>query len=296
MATIYDLHTRIQLLKARTTAAILELHKAKDGHVPPESVRSAARRGLELRRKWQRGGLSNAQAAEQGIGSGVQRATNLANGNAISNEVIGQMVGFFARHAKNYRPDAKEPDGGPTAGTIAWLLWGGNAGKAWAESVKRRIEKMGPTASGVHVAVPLGRKEIDKAEDPRKTPAPPEDRVRGSDKNPAGSAANRAGGIELDEAALTGLKRKVEEHNEAHGQDPAKKATLGALKAVWRRGAGAYSVSHRPGVSRSAWAMARVNAHLALLRRGSPERPAYIQDNDLLPKEHPRHSGGKGQS
>lgn len=157
MATTYDLHTRILLLKARISASILGLEKAKDGHVPPESVRSAARRGLELRRKWKRGGLSNAQASDQGIGSGVQRATNLANGNAISDQVIGQMTGFFSRHAKNYRPDVKEPDGGPTAGTIAWLLWGGNAGKAWAESVRRELEKSsGPTAASVHVPVPMG--------------------------------------------------------------------------------------------------------------------------------------------
>lgn len=111
---------------------------------PPPGVRSAARRGLELRRKWKRGGLSNSEASAEGVGSGVQRATNLANGHGISLEVIRQMNGFFSRHQSNYRPGAREADGGPKAGEIAWLLWGGNAGKVWAASILRqedRVEK-----------------------------------------------------------------------------------------------------------------------------------------------------------
>ena len=142
----------LRLRIAKLRAAILTVQLAKgDGHVPPEGVRSAARRGLEARKKWGRGGLSNTEASDQGIGSGVQRAANLANGDAVSTETVRRMHAFFSRHAKNYRPDAKEPDGGPTAGTIAWWLWGGNAGKAWAASivadeerkdVRKRVEEL----------------------------------------------------------------------------------------------------------------------------------------------------------
>lgn len=113
-----------------------------DSFVPPQNVRSAARRGLELRKKWGRGGLSNAEASDQGIGSGVQRATNLANGDAVSLDTIQRMANFFSRHQRNYRPDERESDGGPTAGTIAWALWGGNAGRAWAERILREQESM----------------------------------------------------------------------------------------------------------------------------------------------------------
>lgn len=113
-----------------------------DSFVPPQNVRSAARRGLELRKKWGRGGLSNAEASDEGIGSGVQRATNLANGDAVSLETIQRMGNFFSRHQKNYRPGVKESDGGPTAGTIAYLLWGSNAGKAWAQRILREQERM----------------------------------------------------------------------------------------------------------------------------------------------------------
>ena len=63
------------------------------------------------------------------------------------------------------------------------------------------------------------------------------------------------------------------------------------LKAVYRRGAGAYSTSHAPKMSRHGWAIARVNAFLKLLRTGRPSNSAYTTDNDLLPKGHPRAKG-----
>ena len=105
---------------------------------PPEAVRNAARRGLELRRRYNRGGLSTGEASEQGIGSGVQRASDLANGENISLSTIRRMRAFFERHERNNRPDEREEDGGPTAGTIAWLLWGGTPGRRWANSVLER--------------------------------------------------------------------------------------------------------------------------------------------------------------
>lgn len=135
-----EIENRIVGLHRRADAALGSIAKA-EGYSPPAGVRSAAARGLELRAKWKRGGLTNAEASDQGIGSGVQRATNLKNGDNVSPEVIRQMNAFFSRHQKNYRPSVKEPDGGPTAGTIAWLLWGGNAGKAWAARIVAAMDK-----------------------------------------------------------------------------------------------------------------------------------------------------------
>lgn len=151
MVEYEQLAKRIARLKARAIASRLRLEKADQTFKPPQGVQSAAARGLELRAKWKRGGITNSEASEQGIGSGVQRATNLKNGDAISIATIKRMAAFFSRHAKNYRPEKKEPDGGPTAGTVAWLLWGGNAGKSWAEGILNRVEKMAPDASDVHV-------------------------------------------------------------------------------------------------------------------------------------------------
>ena len=98
---------------------------------PPQSAVNNAKRGLELRKKWGRGGLSPSEAKSQGIDSGVTRARKIASGKVSTHDV--RRMSAFNRHRKNYRPDKKMPDGGPTAGTIAWLLWGGTSGVNWAK-------------------------------------------------------------------------------------------------------------------------------------------------------------------
>lgn len=123
--------------------------------------------------------------------------------------------------------------------------------------------------------------------DPRRTPAPKKDQKKGSKKNKPDSAKDDKGKITFSEKTVEKLKNKVSEHNK---KGKGSKATLGMLKAVYRRGAGAYSSSHAPKMSRDGWAMARVNAFLTLLRTGRPANSAYKQDNDLLPKGHPRSS------
>lgn len=122
------------------------------------------------------------------------------------------------------------------------------------------------------------------------TPAPKKDRIKGSSKNKKGSASSSKSGrkIVFSKSVETTLKNKVSKHNESASK--GRKIGLGALKAVFRRGAGAFSGSHRPGMSRNGWAFARVNAFLKLLKSGKPSNSAYTQDNDLLPASHPRSS------
>jgi hypothetical protein len=105
-----------------------------ESFAPPSSVRSAARRGLELRKKHGKGGLTTQEAGKQGIGSGVARATSLANGESVSYETIKRMAAFFSRHEKN------KSGGEDDAGRIAWLLWGSDAGRAWANRIIRMVE------------------------------------------------------------------------------------------------------------------------------------------------------------
>ena len=125
--------------------------------------------------------------------------------------------------------------------------------------------------------------------DPRKTPAKPSERRSGSSRNRRGSAESGKN-VVFSEQVLSSLKTKMEDHNKKHGDTSSKRATMAALKAVYRRGAGAFSTSHRPGMTRNQWAMARVNAFLFLLRNGRPSNPNYITDNDLLPSSHPKKS------
>ena len=133
-----------------------------------------------------------------------------------------------------------------------------------------------------------GKPTYKKKDDP-KTPAKPSERRSGSSRNKPGSASGSGGNITLSAANIKTLENKVKAHNEKYGDTPSKKATLGQLKAVFRRGAGAFSTSHRPSVtSRTQWAVARVNAFLKLLASGKPTNPKYVTDNDLLPKGHPR--------
>ena len=124
-------------------------------------------------------------------------------------------------------------------------------------------------------------------DDPRRTPAPKKDQKKGSKKNKPDSAKDDKGKIDFGKNTTERLKQKVADHNK---KGKGSKATLGMLKAVYRRGAGAYSTSHAPKMSRDGWAMARVNAFLTLLRTGRPSNSGYKQDNDLLPKGHPRRS------
>lgn len=119
------------------------------------------------------------------------------------------------------------------------------------------------------------------------TPAPKKDQIKGSKRNKPGSADGE-GKITFGEKTETALRNKLEKHNEEAPK--GRKATMAMLKAVYRRGAGAYSTSHRPGKTRDQWAMARVNAYLKLLKSGKPDNSAYKQDNDLLPAGHPKSS------
>lgn len=109
---------------------------------PPEGVASAAARGLELRKKASpsnKGGLTSSEASKEGVGSGVQRATNLKNRDELSPETVRQMANFLSRSEKSSKIDegkSAEQD----KGYQAWLLWGGDAGKAWADKVVAQME------------------------------------------------------------------------------------------------------------------------------------------------------------
>ena len=125
------------------------------------------------------------------------------------------------------------------------------------------------------------------------TPAPKKDQIKGSSKNKKGSASGE-GKVTFSKTTETSLRNKVEAHNKTAPK--GRRATLGMLKAVYRRGAGAYSVSHRPGMSRNQWAMGRVNAFLRLLKSGKPAKSSYTTDNDLLPAGHPRSTKKKSST
>ncbi len=99
---------------------------------PTKGMVEEAIKGLEWRREHKRGGTQVA----------VARATNIKNGDNLSFDTIKRMNSFFARHEVDKKAEGFEigEDGFPSAGRIAWALWGGDAGQSWAKKKVNEIE------------------------------------------------------------------------------------------------------------------------------------------------------------
>jgi hypothetical protein len=234
--------------------------------VAPAFMRASAKRGLVLHGEGESGdGLVPATVAD---------ARRMANGEALSDNKWRKISPWIARHIVDL--DAVQGDE-ITAGLVAMLLWGGGASKASARRAQAYAERI-----------------VSQLDNETRAPAPKKDQIKGSEKNPEGSAKGTTGGIVLNQATVTALDNKVKEHNQKmadRNRPDWTRTTVGALKAVYRRGAGAFSTSHRPNIGRAQWAMARVNAFLYLVRTGAPANPIYVTDNDLLKPSHPKYSG-----
>ena len=98
---------------------------------PTDAMAAEASRGLQWRQEFNRGGTA----------IGVARARDISNKVNLSEQTIGRMVSFFARHEVDKQASGFSPgeDGYPSAGRIAWALWGGDAGKSWAETRLKQI-------------------------------------------------------------------------------------------------------------------------------------------------------------
>lgn len=98
---------------------------------PPQDAADAAAKGLDLRDAFDRGGTA----------TGVARARDLKNRKNLSPDTIERMVSYFARHAVDKDADDFGNDDDPSAGYVAWLLWGGDPGRDWAKGVKGQMDK-----------------------------------------------------------------------------------------------------------------------------------------------------------
>lgn len=99
---------------------------------PTDAMIAEAKRGLEWRKEHGRGGTE----------VGVARARDISNGRELSIDTVKRMYSYFARHevdkaGKGYSPGE---EGYPSAGRIAWALWGGNPGQSFAKRVIRSVE------------------------------------------------------------------------------------------------------------------------------------------------------------
>jgi hypothetical protein len=100
-----------------------------DGFSPPEQVRKNAARSLELRKEFHRGMTA----------VGVARARDLSNGANISADTIKRMHSYFARHEVDKKGKDWANQSNPSAGYIAWLGWGGDAGRSWVNGIIKKL-------------------------------------------------------------------------------------------------------------------------------------------------------------
>tara|TARA_R100000655_G_scaffold110046_1_gene167172 strand:- start:83 stop:2290 length:2208 start_codon:yes stop_codon:yes gene_type:complete len=213
-----------------------------------EGMKEEARRGLDWRKKFNRGGTQ----------VGVARANQIVSGERMSPDTVLRMFSFFSRHevdkqGQGFKPSQK---GYPSAGRIAWSLWGGDSGFSWSRQKRNQIMA-----------------EREKSFDDREI----------------------KGAYGLTDAVEKGLREKVKEHNEKHGDKKGKRVNLRMLASSFKRGVGAYRnnpQSVRPSVRASGgedrWAYARVNALLYAVRTGKFRSGKF--DLDLLPRDHPLSS------
>lgn len=118
---------------------------------PPKGVQEEAQRGLDWREEYGRGGTD----------VGIARARDLSNGRSVSEDTIRRMVSFFDRHeAYESAHDETEADGGPSNARISWALWGGDAGRSWAESKRDQLDAAKTKASFSRPAVAPLRKQV----------------------------------------------------------------------------------------------------------------------------------------
>lgn len=100
---------------------------------PTDEMAREAELGLKWREEYGRGGTE----------VGVARARDISNKRNLSLETVQRMNSYFSRHEVDKQAtgwnDGEE--GFPTAGRIAWQLWGGDPGQGWAARIMERVNK-----------------------------------------------------------------------------------------------------------------------------------------------------------
>jgi HK97 family phage major capsid protein/HK97 family phage prohead protease len=106
---------------------------------PTEAMAEEAQKGLDWRREFGRGGTE----------VGVARARQLVNRQEVSAETVRRMHSYFSRHEVDKEGEGFSPgeDGYPSAGRIAWALWGGDVGQSWARNKDRQLDKIDEEAT-----------------------------------------------------------------------------------------------------------------------------------------------------
>lgn len=140
----YSLGEAIAIATEQSTDALAEVidylavnSKSRETIEVPQFIRDNAKRGLELNKEGHGGdGLTDKTKAE---------ARDMANGKVTIGKCV-RMAAWFARHKPDTQADGfknKKSTDYPSAGLVAWLLWGGdsNGSMRAAEWAEKQVER-----------------------------------------------------------------------------------------------------------------------------------------------------------
>lgn len=111
----------------------IKLAEEENSFAPTKEMAAEAELGLKWREEYKRGGTE----------VGVARARDISNMRNLSLDTVTRMNSYFARHEvdKEALGWNQGEEGFPTAGRIAWQLWGGDPGKDWAARIVERTKQ-----------------------------------------------------------------------------------------------------------------------------------------------------------
>lgn len=106
--------------------------RARASQAVPAAVRANLRRGLAL--------VAEGRAGRGLRGQTVREAESMAAGDPVPADKVRRMAAWFRRHQVDRRPGWEVRR---TPGFVAWLLWGGDEGWAWAERERAALVRRG---------------------------------------------------------------------------------------------------------------------------------------------------------
>jgi HK97 family phage prohead protease len=104
-------------------------------YIPTKGMQIEAERAIKWKEEGRKGGTR----------IGLVRARQILRGDPMSLDIVKRMYSYFSRHEVDKKAEGFEPDekGYPSAGRVAWGLWGGDAGFTWSKNIVENEKKQG---------------------------------------------------------------------------------------------------------------------------------------------------------
>jgi len=118
---------------------------------PNQAVQKAAQRGLRL--------LDQGKGGDGLRPATIRDAHLMADRRPLSESKVRKMPAWFARHEADRQAGWDTP-GQETPGFVAWLLWGGDAGRRWAQNKVRQLDQEANAMGRDKADAAIERREI----------------------------------------------------------------------------------------------------------------------------------------